>query len=77
MTLAQTSLLAILAATIILFIWGRWRHDVVAVAALLAAVAAGLVAPDAAFSGLGHPAVVTVACILILSAALQASGLAV
>ncbi|MDO9500883.1 SLC13 family permease [Falsiroseomonas sp.] len=74
MTLAQTSLLAILAATIILFIWGRWRHDVVAVAALLAAVAAGLVAPDAAFSGLGHPAVVTVACILILSAALQASG---
>ncbi len=74
MTFAQASLLAILAATIILFIWGRWRHDVVAVAALLAAVAAGLVEPDAAFNGLGHPAVVTVACILILSAALQASG---
>ncbi|MBU8546003.1 MULTISPECIES: SLC13 family permease [Roseomonadaceae] len=74
MTTAQITLLAILAATIILFIWGRWRHDVVAIAALLAAVAAGIVAPETAFAGLGHPAVVTVACILILSAALQASG---
>jgi di/tricarboxylate transporter len=74
MTAAQITLLAILAATILLFIWGRWRHDVVAMAALLAAVVAGLVETEAAFAGFGHPAVVTVACILILSAALQASG---
>ncbi|NKC30088.1 SLC13 family permease [Falsiroseomonas selenitidurans] len=74
MTFGQTSILVILAATMALFLWGRWRHDVVAVAALLAAVAAGLVAPDAAFTGLGHPAVVTVACVLVLSAVLQSSG---
>ncbi len=70
----QTLILAILAATIALFLWGRWRHDMVALAALLATVAAGLVAPGAAFAGFGHPAVITVACVLVLSRGLQTSG---
>lgn len=46
----------------------------VAMAALLACVLAGLVPGEEAFSGFGHPAVTTVACILVLSAALQSSG---
>ncbi len=70
----QTLILAILAATIALFLWGRWRHDMVALAALLATVAAGLVAPGAAFAGFGHPAVITVACVLVLSRGPQTSG---
>ena len=74
MTGGQTALLAILAATMGLFLWGRWRHDLVALAALLASVAAGLVPSSQAFSGFGHPAVITVACVLILSSALQATG---
>jgi len=74
MTQDQGIFLAILVATITLFIWGRWRHDMVAVAALLACVSFGLVDRDAAFEGFGHPAVVTVACVLILSRALQVSG---
>jgi di/tricarboxylate transporter len=74
MTADQWLLLAILGATVALFIWGRWRHDIVAAAALLACVLAGVVAPDAAFAGFGHPAVVTVACVLVLSRSLQASG---
>jgi hypothetical protein len=39
---------AILAATVGMFLWGRWRHDMVALASLLACVLAGLVpaAPD-------------------------------
>jgi len=74
MTQDQGIFLAILVATIALFIWGRWRHDMVAVTALLACVALGLVDRESAFEGFGHPAVVTVACVLILSRALQVSG---
>jgi di/tricarboxylate transporter len=74
MTGSQIAILVILAATVLLFLWGRWRHDVVAMAALLACVVAGLVQPAIAFSGFGHPAVITVACVLILSRGLQVSG---
>lgn len=74
MTSEQATILAILAVTLLLFLWGRWRHDVVAMAALLACVAADLVPGAEAFAGFGHPAVITVACVLVLSAALQSSG---
>ena len=46
----------------------------VAVAALLAAVIAGLVPADQVFAGFGHPAVITVAGVLVLSRGLQTSG---
>lgn len=74
MTQDQTIILAILAVTIVLFLWGRWRHDVVALASLLACVFAGLVPVESAFVSLGHPAVITVACVLVLSSGLQATG---
>lgn len=74
MTNDQWFILAILAATVALFLWGRWRHDMVALAALLACVVTGLVAPVEAFLGFGHPAVITVACVLVLSQGLQNSG---
>ncbi|WP_172148896.1 MULTISPECIES: SLC13 family permease [Pseudomonas] len=74
MTQDQGLIFAILAATIGLFIWGRWRHDVVALAALLACVLVGLVPDEQAFHGFGHPAVITVACVLVLSHGLQVTG---
>ena len=74
MTEAQISILVILAATVGLFLWGRFRHDVVALAALLACVVAGVVPGAGAFAGFGHPAVITVAAVLILSRGLQNSG---
>ncbi|MBW6454421.1 MAG: SLC13 family permease [Trueperaceae bacterium] len=74
MTHDQAILLAVLVATVALFLWGRWRHDVVALLALLACVAAGLVPAPEAFAGFGHPAVVTVACVLVMSHGLRASG---
>lgn len=74
MTLAQTLLFAILLLTIGLFIYGRWRHDIVALAALMACVFTGLVPTEQAFNGFGHPAVITVACVLVLSYAMQSSG---
>src|SRR5690606_16690436 len=74
MTTEQALLFTILLMTIGLFIYGRWRHDVVALAALMACVFAGLVPADDAFNGFGHPAVITVACVLVLSYAMQSSG---
>jgi len=71
----QAVLFGILALAVALFLWGRWRYDVVAVIALLIATLAGLVPAREAFSGFGHPAVVTVAAVLILSRGLMNSGL--
>jgi di/tricarboxylate transporter len=70
----QLLILAILGGTVAMFLWGRWRHDMVAVGALLACVVAGLVPATDAFGGFAHPAVITVACVLVLSQGLQNSG---
>ncbi len=75
MTVDQYTILAVLLAAVVLFVWGRWRYDLVAVAALLAVVIAGIVPPAEAFSGFGHPAVITVAAVLGISRALRGSGL--
>jgi di/tricarboxylate transporter len=64
----------ILVVTMGLFLWGRFRHDIVALAALMACVIAGLVPSAEAFAGFSHPAVITVACVLILSQGLQNTG---
>ncbi|MCH8521191.1 SLC13 family permease [Glycocaulis sp.] len=74
MTMQVALLGLVLAAMMTLFLSGRLRHDVVALAALVGCVLLGLVPAGEAFSGFGHPAVITVACVLILSGALQAAG---
>ncbi|MFU8784601.1 SLC13 family permease, partial [Aliidiomarina sp.] len=74
MTTPQLAILGILLVTLIMFIWGRWRHDIIALGALLACVVFGLVPGPEAFYGFGHPAVITVACVLVLSATLQLTG---
>jgi di/tricarboxylate transporter len=73
-TAEQTLVLGIGVATLALFLWGRWRHDMVALASLLACVTTGLVPARDAFAGFGHPAVITVACVLVLSEGLRSSG---
>ena len=70
----QILILVILAITVGMFLWGRWRHDMVAMGALLACVVTGLLPASEAFLGFGHPAVVSVACVLVLSRGLQLSG---
>jgi len=74
MNLEQIQVIGVLVVTIALFVSGRWRHDVIALAALLTTVLLGLVPSTEAFSGFGHPAVITVACVLVLSFGLQSSG---
>ncbi|MGX0975389.1 di/tricarboxylate transporter [Roseovarius sp. MBR-51] len=74
MTAPQTMILGVLALTMGLFLWGRLRHDVVALSSLMACVVTGLVPAADAFAGFGHPAVITVACVLVLSQGLQNTG---
>jgi di/tricarboxylate transporter len=74
MTAEQILILVILFAAAAMFLWERWRHDMVAMCALFACVVTGLVPAAEAFSGFAHPAVITVACILILSNGLKTSG---
>ncbi|MDF1750684.1 MAG: SLC13 family permease [Alphaproteobacteria bacterium] len=74
MTFDQGLILGILVALLGLFIWGRFRYDLVALMGLLTATLLGLIEPKEAFSGFGNAATVTVALVLILSRALSASG---
>ncbi|WP_028671948.1 SLC13 family permease [Saccharospirillum impatiens] len=74
MSFDQGIVFAVLLATLGLFIWNRWRYDIVALAALLTVTITGLIPAETAFSGLGHPAVVTVAAVLVISRALLNAG---
>ncbi len=60
---------------LILFIWGRYRHDIVAIICLLFLVIIGIISAQEAFSGFAHPAVITVATVLIVSSGLQNAGI--
>jgi di/tricarboxylate transporter len=74
MTTSQLLISGILLATMCAFVWGKMRYDLVAMFALMSSVLAGLVQADEAFIGFGHPAVVTVAAVLIISSALRNAG---
>jgi di/tricarboxylate transporter len=67
-------LFLLLGFVFVFLVWGRWRYDLVAFAALCVALLAGVVPVDRAFSGFGHPATVIVALVLIISRALSNSG---
>lgn len=75
MTFDQGAVFAIIAGAMVMFVWGRLRYDLVAVIALLAGVLLGVVPAKDAFDGFSHAAVVTVAAVLIISQALQNSGI--
>ncbi|PJI90050.1 SLC13 family permease [Sphingomonas koreensis] len=74
MTLPQFLSVAVLVGMMAMFLWGRFRYDVVAVMALLAAVVAGIVKPADAFRGFSDDIVIIVGSALVLSGAVQRSG---
>ena len=74
MTSDQILISSILFIALVLFAWGRWRYDFVAMFCLLVSVLVGVVPEKEAFVGFGHPAVVTVAAVLIISQGLQNAG---
>ncbi|MCG5242479.1 SLC13 family permease [Azospirillum doebereinerae] len=74
MTLDQMFSFGIIGAVIALLIWDRLRYDLVALLALLAAVAVGIVKPKEAFLGFSDDIVVIVGSALVVSAAVGRSG---
>lgn len=74
MTKPQLLISGVLVLTLVMFAWGKWRHDLVAMSALVFSALLGLIPADKMFLGFGHPAVITVATVLIISHALKNAG---
>ena len=70
----QTFLFIAIGVALVFFLWGRIRYDLVALLTLLVLVVGGLVPTGSAFSGFGHPAVITVAAVLVIGRSLANSG---
>ena len=75
MTREQGFAFAILVAMMAMFVWDRFRYDLVALLALLAAMIFGVVAPRDAFKGFGDDIIIIIASALVLSAAIGKSHL--
>ena len=75
LTTQQTIVFAVLFLSLVFFAVGRWGYDVVVLLALLVVAVTGIVPGKEAFLGFGHPAVITVAAVLVVSRGLMNSGL--
>jgi len=74
MTPDQITLFALMGVIFAMLIWGRIRYDIVAFGALVVAVGLGVVDQKHAFEGFGHPAVIIIALVLVVSRGLVNSG---
>ena len=70
----QIIILGLLILMVVLFIWGRWRYDAISLGVLSVFVLLGYIQPEEAFNGFSHPAVITVALVLLISKGLERSG---
>ena len=70
----QSQVAIILAVLFGLLVWGRWRYDGIVLVTLAFMVVMDLVPAKEAFMGFGHPAVITVALVLLISKGLEKSG---
>ncbi|CAM3706109.1 SLC13 family permease [Deinococcus frigens] len=75
LTTPQLLVFATLFGALVLFVWGKWRYDVVGMLALLTLTLTGVIKGNEAFRGFSEPAVITVAAVLVISQALQKTGL--
>ncbi len=74
MTIPQYLSIATLVGMMGLFVWGRFRYDVTAIIALLVSLALGIVSPKQAFIGFSDDIVIIVGSALVISAAVERSG---
>ena len=64
----------ILGVTIVLFIWGRWSADLVALLSLLALALFGVIGARDAVAGFGNPTVVMIAALFVVGEGLSQTG---
>lgn len=65
---------AVLAVTVLLFVWGRIRPDLVALASMLALHLTGVLTDKQVVAGFGNPGVVLIAVLFVVGAGLTRSG---
>ena len=75
MTLQQGLAFGLVGLTIAAFVWGRFRYDLVALAALVAGLAVGIIPAEAAFDGFRNDITIIIAAALVVSAAFSRSGI--
>lgn len=74
MTLQQGLAFGLVGLTIVAFIWGRFRYDLVALAALVGGLALDIIPAEAAFDGFRNDITIIIAAALVVSAAFSRSG---
>ncbi len=72
--LSQIIVFAVILITLYLFIDGRLRYDFVALLGLITLTITGVIPAEKAFAGFSHPAIITVASVLVISSALIKTG---
>lgn len=70
----QISVVTVLGIGLILFLKDRIRYDVVALSLMLAIILLGVLPANEAFANFGHPAIIIVACMFVISEAFVRSG---
>lgn len=75
MTENQIMAFSIIGLMMLVFIWDRFRYDLVAICTLLIACTVGLVSPKEAFSGFSNDIVIIVGSVFVVSTAVSRSGI--
>jgi di/tricarboxylate transporter len=70
----MTTTFVILGVTIVLFVWGRWSPDLVALLSLLALALSGVIGTRDALVGFGNPTVVMIAALFVVGEGLSRTG---
>jgi len=73
-TIEQALVYAIIGITLVMLAFEIWRYDLAALTGMILLVLLGTITVDEAFAGFGHPAVVTIAAVLVVSRGLQNTG---
>lgn len=74
MTFEQGLVYFVILLTLSMLVFEIWRYDVIALIGMLLLVILGMIPVEEAFAGFGHPAVVTIAAVLVVSRGLQNTG---
>ena len=64
----------ILGVTIVLFVWGRWSSDLVALLSLLALALFGVIGTRDALAGFGNPTIIMIAALFVVGEGLSRTG---
>lgn len=73
--LTQFLVLALLGVALALFIRNRLRYDVIALLVMLGVIATGVLTAEEVFANLGHPAIIIIASMFVMSEAFVRSGI--